>query len=162
MPFPYFKSNTHMQSYYPGLMMLLSWLIALQQIFFLHSNHFEQISQIQTSISCFTIGDEDDVDGPMKDEGKSSWLSVKIRAIQKVNSTMSSPVSPSFSHQRHCHSISPRSQEILWHHSKWTFWIPSEILKGVCVWGCDFMHYLINFLYILFRLVTMSYKIESQ
>ena len=81
--------------------MLLSWLIALQQIFFLHSNHFEQISQIQTSISCFKIGDEDDVDGPMNDEGKSSWLSVKIRAIHKVNSTMSSSVSPSFSHQRH-------------------------------------------------------------
>ena len=82
--------------------MLLSWLIALQQIFFLHSNHFEQISQIQTSISCFKIGDKDDVDGPMmKDEGKSSWLSVKIRAIHKVNSTMSSSVSPSFSHQRH-------------------------------------------------------------
>ena len=48
--------------------MFLSWLIALQQIFFLHSNHFEQISQIQTSISCSKIGDEDDVDGPMKDK----------------------------------------------------------------------------------------------
>ena len=100
MPFPYFKSNTHMQNYSPGLMMLLSWLIALQQIFFLHSNHFEQISQIQ-NFNALNIKRETDSEAKMiaidQSRKRGAWtgdgtlLSVKMRAIHRVNSSMRSP-----------------------------------------------------------------------
>ena len=91
--------------------MLLSWLIALQQIFFLHSNHFEQISQIQ-NFNALNIKRETDSEVKMiaiDQSRKRGTLDRGWNVVERENEGHSqsqlyhevSPASLAFSHQRY-------------------------------------------------------------